>query len=146
SLSQCEPTGRLCHLSLISPFVDLLPLLKPPADCSSLLIFVQPIEYATRQSTEHGHDQRGNQRRRRGPSPRPLIPPLPQRCAPSPNRLAIQEPRQIVGQVPSTRITPSGVFLQAFEADRLEIMRDFRLQPAGRYRFLSANLLQGVPG
>ncbi len=52
-------------------------------------------------------------------------------------RLAVCEPAEVIGQQLCARITPRRILLQAFEADRLEISRHARAEPARRNGILA---------
>ena len=59
-------------------------------------------------------------------------------------RRAGQEAAQVVGQGAALGVAPGGTFFQALQADRLQVARHLRLQPAGRHRLLGDDLHRGV--
>ena len=60
------------------------------------------------------------------------------------NRRAIQEPAQFRGQVPRTPIALSRVLLEAFEANRFQVARDFRPTLPRQHRIFHCHLHQDV--
>src|SRR5207249_4392471 len=79
-------------------------------------------------------------------NPRLALRPAPQTLAGADgagaDRHAVEEAAQLVGQGVGTDVALAGLLLQAFEADRLQVARQARLEAAGRHRFLGAYLLQ----
>ena len=60
------------------------------------------------------------------------------------NGAVVEEASQIVGEIVGAGVTFGGVFLQAFQTNRLQVARQFWLQPAGRHRLLRAHQLQSL--
>ena len=69
---------------------------------------------------------------------------LPGRRRPGVNRVAVDEPAQVVRQLGGGGKPPCGVLLQAFQANRLQVMRNARLELARRDRLLLDDLADRV--
>ena len=80
---------------------------------------------------------------RSAPGVFPTAFPRPDR--PRQDRPAFQPALEIVGQLAGAGVSLAGVLAQAFEADRLQVARHFRLQPRRRHRLLSADQLERFP-
>ena len=66
------------------------------------------------------------------------------RCRPGVNRVAVHEAAQVVRQIRGAGKSPRGVLLQTFQANRLQVMRNARLELARRYRLLLDDLADRV--
>ncbi len=60
------------------------------------------------------------------------------------DRLAGQEPAQVLRQGAGAAIALAGFFLQTFETDRLQVARDAGLELGGRHRLVGADLLERI--
>src|SRR5262249_52243191 len=78
------------------------------------------------------------------PASAPFPGTLPRGYRPRENRIAVDKPAQVVRKRAGCGEPPCGLFLQAFQANRLEIMRNAWLELARRYRLLFAELTDGV--
>ena len=85
---------------------------------------------------QEGHDGR--------PALAPLPGPFPGRRRPGVDRLAVEEAAQVVGQLRGAGVAPGGLLFQALQADRLQVVRDARLELARRHRLLLDDLADGV--
>ncbi len=98
--------------------------------CQGLRLFPLPEDRGQRE--EAGRDQ-GNERPGRNrvtPAPPPQSAEEPHR--PSPDWLVVQEPTQVPGKFLGRRVPLPRLFLQALQADRLQVAWRARLEVAGR--------------
>ena len=59
---------------------------------------------------------------------------------------ALQEALEVNGERARVRVAAMGLLLEALQADRLQVARDFRPEPRRRYRLLGSDLLDRVGG
>ena len=73
---------------------------------------------------------------------RPFGRPLPRRGSPSADRLLIQEPPQVIGQLLDGGVTVFDALGHRLEHDRFQINRDCPVVPPGRARLIEGDLPQ----
>ena len=78
---------------------------------------------AQRQQRHRGQDADAHQRRRSRPPSHPLQRPLQAADRPRPDRLAVEEAAQIVGQLAGRRVALFRIFLETLQADGFEVAR-----------------------
>ena len=93
---------------------------------------------------EDGQGADGQEGHQGLPAFAPLPGAFPGGRGPGLDRVAFDEPAQVVGQRHGAGEPPRRVFLQAFEADRLQVMRDARLELSRRDRLLLDDLADRV--
>jgi hypothetical protein len=89
---------------------------------------------------QHQRQQPGDGR----PASRPLQRPLQRPGRPGADGLAGAEAGQVVGQLPRGEVAAGGLLVQTFQADRLQVVGDRRLQASGRDGILGEHLGQRV--
>ena len=107
----------------------------PPCDA----LFLAPglgthdgvVPQQARDEDHQGEQTDGDERGRRRAASGPLQRALPGGRAAGVDWLAGQEAAQVHGQLPRIGVALMGLFLQALQADRLQVARDFRLEPRG---------------
>ena len=109
-----------------------------PSARSSLDALVSRSRRCNARPPQQEDEQPSPRSRRRRPPPAGAAPtssraPRTSR-RPRPDRLAGQEPPQVVGQRLRRGVSPRRVLLQALQADRLQVARQPRLEPRRRHR------------
>ena len=85
-------------------------------------------------------EDRHHQRRPRRVPPAPPPGALQRADPPRLDRPPLHEPPHVLDQCPRVGVPPPRIFVQALQADRLQVARHLRVQPRGRHRLLGDHL------
>ncbi len=117
---------------------------EPFVPAAGLLAHVGAMAFGRHRQPDRGDQAAGHECGPRRPPPRPLQGALPGGRRPGADRLAGQEPSQVVGQLLGRGVPPRRLLGQALQADRLQVARDPRLEPRRRHHLLVDDLPEGL--
>ena len=115
-------------------------LVARPGEKFLLSLGLRPLPGDHGEAHDHGGDERRGQARGHGVSPAPHPGPLGPADRPGRDRHALEESPQIVGHGLGRRVASLRVLLQTLLTDHLQVARHVRVEPAGRFGCLLADL------
>ena len=117
---------------------------EPLVPAAGLLARVGAVAFGRHRQPDRGDQHESHECGPRRPPPRPLQGALPGGRRPGADRLAGQEPPQVVGQLLGRGVAPRRLLGEALQADRLQVARDPRLEPRRRHHLLVDDLPEGL--
>ena len=132
-----------CFLGLQMQLLNLIALAAdPPAYSQLVLGHLRPL-VDRHHEDEHREKAHRQERRQRRLTFRPFPGSLPEGRRPGVrHRPAFQEIPQFIGELPRAGVALGGLFLQAFQADQFQVIRNLRHQLTRRHRVGAADQLQ----